>query len=112
MTQDQVITLLFKVVLISGALSVLLFVAVYTWYAPWWRDEIGRTIVVKDILIAIMLVPTILSLFFEFTRLSSRVAAWVDIGLFGLLTPVMLWRCVVWRRIHRGEDRQPPSSVN
>lgn len=104
MNQDQLIILLFKVVLISGAASVTLFIAVYWRLAPWWRNEIGRTIVVKDFLLIACLMPSILSLFFHFSRLTSYVAAWTDVALFGLLTPVMLWRVRVWHRVHKNKE--------
>lgn len=108
MTQDQLLILLLRIVLISGALSVTAFVAIYWRLAPWWRDPIGRTIVIKDILLALLLVPSILSLFFHFSRVSSRIAAWTDLALFAAMTPVMIWRCVIWIRIHqdRREDRE------
>lgn len=104
MTQDQLIILLLRVVLISGAVSVAAFIGVYTALAPWWRDPVGRTIVIKDMLLALLLVPSILSLFFHFSRLSSRVAAWADLALFAAMAPVMLWRCVIWIRIHRKKE--------
>jgi hypothetical protein len=105
MHQDDVILLLFKITLISGTLSVAAFAVCYHLMTRGavWRNEIGRTIIIKDILLVLMLTPSILSFFWHFSRLSSHVAAWVDIGLFGLLTPVMLWRIAVWRRIHTGK---------
>lgn len=103
MTQDQVIILLLKITLISGVISIAAFVAVYWRLAPWWRNQIGRTLVVKDVLLILIMIPTILSLFFQFNRLTSHIAAWLDVVLFGLITPVMIWRAVVWVRIHRGK---------
>ena len=108
MSQDQWLILLLKIVLVCGAVSVALFVAEYTWRAAWWRNPIGRTLVVKDILLILCLVPSILSLFLSFNRLTSHIAAWVDVGLFGLLTPAMLWRIVVFERVHREKDAAPP----
>jgi hypothetical protein len=61
-------------------------------------------------------VPTVLSLFFQFSRLTSHVAAWIDVVLFGTLTPVMLWRTLVWQRVHRsrngtpGQQEKPPGT--
>jgi hypothetical protein len=101
MTQAQWIILAFKVVLIAGFLSLTGWIAVYTRLAEWWKNDIGRTLVVKTALIALLLVPSILSLFFHLNRLTSMTAAWVDVGLVGLITPVMLWRIAVWLRIYR-----------
>lgn len=117
MTQAQLLILLFKVVLVAGAVSVAAFVAVYTRYAPWWKDTVGRTIIIESVLLVCCLTPTTLSLFFSFSRLTSNIAAWADIVLFGLLTPCMLWRCVVWRRLHRQgraavtREAKPPEQV-
>lgn len=75
-----------------------------------WRNEVGKTIVVKDLLLIAMLLPSILSLFLRFSRFTSHIAAWLDVVLFGLLTPVMLWRIVVWQRIHRDKAARAPQA--
>jgi hypothetical protein len=106
-TQDELILLLLRIVLIADLAAILAFIADYSRLAPWQRNPIGRTIVIKDILLVVILVPTVLSLFFHFSRLTSHVAAWIDIGAFGLIVPVMLWRVVVFERIHR-EKQEPP----
>ena len=109
MTQDQMILLLLKIILIADVVSIVAFVADYTRLAPWWRNPIGRTIVVKDILLVLVLIPSVLSLFFTFSRLSSHIAAWVDVVLLGSLAPVMLWRIVVWRRVQAAKADEPPA---
>lgn len=101
MTQDQVIVLMLKIFLITGFFSLTGWVALYTYYQPWWKDPIGRTLVIKTALIAGLFVPSVLSLFFQFNRLTSHIAAWIDVVFIGAVTPVMLWRIVVWRTIHR-----------
>ena len=104
MTQDALILLLFKVMLIFDALAIFTFIAIYTAVAKWWQDQIGRTIVIKDALLGVALLPSILAFFFTFSRLGTHIAAWVDVGLFGLIGPVMAWRCVIWIKIHRKGD--------
>lgn len=99
MTQTQVIVLLLKIGLISGFASIALWVAVYTGLARWWKNPLGRTLVIEAGLIAGLFVPQIMSLFFNLNRLDSRIAAWADVALIGLVTPVMLWRTVVWLRM-------------
>ena len=108
MSQDQVILLLFRVVTIAGLVAIGAFVGQYTMLAPWWRNAIGRTLVIKDLLLMLILVPTVLSLFFQFNRLTSHIAAWIDIVFLGLLTPVMLWRMAVFYRIHRDKAGDKP----
>jgi len=69
--------------------------------AKWWTDEIGRTLVIKTLLVAGLLVPTAMSLFFDFNRLTSHIAAWADVVLILAITPVMIWRSAVWLKIGR-----------
>jgi hypothetical protein len=104
MSQDAWILLMLRIVLISGAVSVTVFIGVYSALARWWSSAIGRTIVIKDILLLLLLIPSLMSLFFQFNRLTSHIAAWVDVGLFALMTATMIWRCAVWIRIHREEN--------
>lgn len=110
MTQDQLIILLLRIVLLAGVVSICVFIGQYTRLAKWWRTPIGRTIVIKDILLVLVFIPTILSLFFQFNRLSSHIAAWLDVVLIGLVSPVMWWRTWVWERIHRhgGDENGGP----
>lgn len=103
MTRDQWIILAFKIALISGFISLAAWVAVYTRLTGWanWKNPIGQSLVIKTSLVALLLVPATLALFFHFTRATSLAAAWVDIALIGLITPVMWWRVSVWLRVYR-----------
>lgn len=109
MTQDQLISLAFKVVELASVVTIAAFVAYYSTVANWWANAIGRTIVIKDIALILVLIPSILSIFFSFNRLTSHIAAWFDIGSFGLVPVIMIWRIIVWRRIHR--DGKPGNPV-
>ncbi|HZR50125.1 MAG TPA: hypothetical protein VFB06_11455 [Streptosporangiaceae bacterium] len=101
MTQAQWLVLLLKVFLISGFVTLAGWIALYSVLAPWWRNPVGRTLVAKTALIAALFIPTGLSLFFGFSRLDSYVAAWIQVSLIGLVTPVMIWRSAVWLKLHR-----------
>jgi hypothetical protein len=101
MTQDQLIMLLYKIVLIAGEVSVFGFVAVYSALAPWWRNPLGRTIVQLDLLIGAAMMLSILSLFFNFNRLTSHIAAWFDMGIFLLITLTLLARIPLFIKMHR-----------
>ena len=101
MTQDQFILLAFKVVEVASVVAIVAFIACYSRWAPWWKDPIGRTIVFKDIALILVLVPSMLSIFVDFNRLRSRIAAWYDVGSFALVPVIMCGRIVVFRRIHR-----------
>lgn len=111
MTQEQWIILTLKIFCLSGFVSLTGWVALYTRYARWWRDAIGRTLVVKTTLIAMLLIPTALSLFFRFNGPASLVAGWVDTGLIAAITPVMLWRIAIWQKIHRTATPRLPQQM-
>jgi hypothetical protein len=103
MTQDALLILLFRIVIIADLIAVAAFVLTYTVLAAWWRDIIGRTIVTKDILLGLALIPTLLGLFFHFNDTTSRLSAWIDVVLFAGIAATMAWRCVIWTKIHRAE---------
>ena len=98
------LVLVLKIGLISGFLSLIGWIAVYTWLAPWWRNPVGRTLVSKTALIAALFVPSILSLFFDLNRSDSILVGWIDAALIWLVTPVMIWRIAVWLRLHKAGE--------
>jgi hypothetical protein len=101
--QDRLILLLLKVVLCADVAATLAFIGDYSRLTRWkWvRNPIGRTIVVKDILLVLAFTPSLLSLFVNFSRLTSHIAAWTDIGLFAGIAVTMCWRIAVFERIGR-----------
>lgn len=101
MTQAQWLVLTLKVALIAGFVSLAGWVALYSRLAAWWHNPIGRTLVAKTTLIALLFVPTALSLFFHLSVRDSYIAGWVDVALIGLVSPVMWWRSAVWWRLHK-----------
>ncbi len=103
MSQDQWIVLLLKIGLVAGFASLSAWVAVYhaLTRGGWHRNPIGLTLVIEAALVAALFVPQILSLFFHLNRLDSHIAAWADVALIGLVTPVMVWRSVVMVRLAR-----------
>lgn len=113
MTQQQWVILALKIVTVSGFIALVSWIVVYSRIQPWWKDAIGRTLVTKTLLIAALLVPTSLSLFFHLTRTTSELVGWVDVVLLGAVTPVMWWRTAVWLRVakkwnHNGQHRVTP----
>lgn len=106
MSQQDYITLFYKIFLCMDEVACLAFVLVYTWLAPWWRktNPLGRTIVRLDILIALALLPAVLSIFLHFNRLTSTVAAWIDVSIFGLIALEFLIRIPLFIKLHYRED--------
>ena len=101
MTQDQAILLAFKVVEVASVVTIAAFVACYSRWAKWWTNPIGRTIVYKDIALILVLLPSILNIFFHFGWLTSHIAAWFDVASFAAVPAIMVWRTLVWRRIYK-----------
>ena len=101
MSQDDAILLAFKVVEVASVVAIAAFTICYSRWAPWWANPIGRTIVLKDIALILVLIPSILSIFINFNRLTSHIAAWFDVGSFALVPIIMCWRIFVFRKIHK-----------
>ena len=101
MSQDELIIFLFKVVLIACEVAVIAFVAVYSRLAAWWSNPLGRTVAQLDILLGAALLPSIMSLFWHFSRLTSHIAAWFDLGIFALIAVTLFTRIPLWIRLHR-----------
>lgn len=103
MTQADWLILALKIACCYGFLSLTVWVIQYTRYTRWaaWHDPLGRTLMVKSLLIAGLLLVSILSLFLHLNRLTSEAAGWVDVALIGAVGPVMTWRILVWRKAHK-----------
>ena len=108
MTQDSLIILCLKIGVISGFVSLVTWVAVYSYLAQWWHHPLGRTLVVKSLLIAALLVPTALALFLHLSGRGSRIVAWADVVLIGAIAPTMTWRIWVWLKLDRTGKHEGP----
>ena len=112
MTQDNVILLAFKVVEVASVVTIAAFILCYSRWAAWFRNPIGRTIVLKDIALVLVLIPSILSIFFSFNRLTSHIAAWFDVGSLALVPIIMVWRIAVFRKIHKMAHERAAEAEN
>ena len=106
MNQDQALILAFKIVEVASVVTILVFAACYTRWAQWWKNAIGRTLVFKDIALVLVLIPSILSIFIDFSRFTSRIAGWFDVAAFALVPVIMLWRTWVFWKIHKAGQLQ------
>jgi hypothetical protein len=112
MNQAQLIILGLKVSVLCVDASTLTFVVIYSKLAPWWKSDIGKTLVYKDIMLLLAFIPLTLSLFFNLSRLTSNIVAWIDIIDFLGISAIMTWRCAIWIRTKRnrgGEPQHEPS---
>ena len=114
MSQDEAIILAFKVVEVASVVTIATFVGCYTWWTKGkcWRNPIGQTIVLKDIALVLVLIPSILSIFFSFNRLTSHIAAWFDVGSLALVPIIMVWRIAVFRKIHKMAHERAAEAEN
>jgi hypothetical protein len=100
-TQQEWLILALKVATIAAICSLTGWIVIYSRIAAWWRNPIGQALVAKTAVIALLLIPTTLSLFFDLNRVTSEAAGWADVVLIALITPIMIWRSIVWVRINR-----------
>lgn len=103
MNQVQLIILLLRIGLISGVAAITAWIAVYSRLAYWWRNSVGRTMVIEAVLVAVLFVPQLLSLF---SRIDPLVVEWTDVALIGLMTPAFAWRTVVFLRMGPSPERK------
>jgi hypothetical protein len=111
-TQDASIVLAFKVVEVASVVTIATFVGCYTWWTKGkcWSNPIGQTIVLKDIALVLVLIPSLLSIFIDFNRLTSHIAAWFDVASFAAVPVIMVWRVIAWRKIHKAGHLQQGGS--
>jgi len=104
MTQDQVMLLLLKAGIVAGIASVLTWIIVYGRLQPWWRDQIGLSLVTMKVIVTGQLCFLGLAVFLHLSRLDNRLIGWAYTVFTLAITPVMVWRTVVWIRA----SREPP----
>lgn len=103
---DNPPTILFQTIIVFTIVANLVFLVGYTRLQPWWRDSIGITIAVESVLIVLVLIPSALSLFLHFNRLTSVVSGWFDIGDIFLVGAVILWRAIAFQVTAKQERKR------
>jgi hypothetical protein len=73
-----------------------------------WQNPLGRTLLVKTVILLALLGLSALSLYFN---LNLLVLEWVQVILLGLVGPVMVWRMVAFRRVSSATLRCPNGHV-
>jgi hypothetical protein len=97
---------IYRTVVLAAMAGTIAFVTIYTHLARWWHNPIGRTIVAVDAAVFMALLPIALSLFFTFSRLTSQLAAGLDLAAISSIPISMGWRIWAWLRLPRvpGQD--------
>lgn len=100
-TQDALAILLLKIGLVSGFSLIVTWVTVYARLSKGrvWQSPVGRSLMRFALLVAGLLVPFTLSLFFHLTRLDSRIVLWADVILIGAVPVEMGRRIALFIRI-------------
>ena len=83
------------------------FIVAYTFLARWWRSSIGITIVLLDLMIALVLLPDILLYLFRVSVAGSEFWTFLVLGAFAAVPLIILWRfCILLRAQLHGRDRE------
>lgn len=78
-----------------GFWTMIAFFVVTTCVWPWWKSFWGVNIVSLELSIGLALLPSTLSLDFDFSRLTSAAGAWLQVGAVFLASCVVIWRGVL-----------------
>lgn len=104
MTEIQWLSLYAKSVEVAALVMAGLFIIQYTWYSPWWRDAVGRTIVLMDAAVFLSVAPAVIESYFPLTVAEKVTAHWVNVSFIALIPVIFLWRIAVWRRMSHGPN--------
>lgn len=101
----QWLSLYAKVVEISAVAAGLLFVIQWTWYSPWWRDIVGRTVIAEAAAVLLSIMPGLVESFFDLTSLEKEELRWFNVSAVALIPIIYIWRVYVWHRLpHTGKN--------
>lgn len=89
-----------EVATVVATAVILIHVVQWTFTQPWWVDTIGTTLVLKDIALLGILVPSSLNVLFP-GFISPLAEGWIDLITLGAISVIMAWRAVVWWRIKK-----------
>lgn len=82
--------------LTSAVAGAFVFVAVYSIREPWWANWIGRFIISHILAVACLLLPFVLSFFFDFNRFDNVIASWILIIMFYVVAADLLLGTILW----------------
>lgn len=105
MTQAQFVAEATRVAVIAAFLASLLFIAVYTALASWWRTPIGRALVAMDGSLALALAPSAAHFLLGLTISASPGFAWYFLGSLTLVAASTIWRTwIIYRAQRPGKE--------
>lgn len=95
----------------AATVAILLWIVQYTLSAPWWRDQVGWTIVLKDVFLLAILVPSCIAILWP-SVVSVKDLAYIEAVMLPAITLAMIIRMAIWFRIRKPWPlRTPEKSV-
>jgi hypothetical protein len=72
---------------------------IYTLLEPWWRSQLGRSLILLAGLAMVTPMLFILALFFGLSRVSSETLSWIEAGVLFITCAAMVRRSYIWVKI-------------
>lgn len=82
--------------------AIVVFIVLYTWLAQWWKNPFGLSIVLLDVCLLGILIPSLLAM--SDASIVLRTTAWypwLEACVLVLTTGVTVSRVYVWYHLHR-----------
>lgn len=86
--------------------SALGFIAAVSVFWPWWKSQLGWSIVAKSLALALAVFPAMLTYWFG-AGVYARAPwlGWVAVGALWAVPPILAWRvAVIWQAQRRARD--------
>jgi hypothetical protein len=81
------------------------FIAAYTLLAKWWKTPVGVSIVLLDLMIALILLPDMLLYLLDINVTGSEFWTFLVLGALAAVPVIIMWRLVILVRLQlRGRD--------
>jgi hypothetical protein len=84
---------------------IIAFIIQYTLQAKWWRNPLGRSIVLESVAILLVLFPETLHFYLHISTATSTGFAWYSLVSFSMIPVIMLSRMVSFERLRRSFKR-------
>jgi drug/metabolite transporter (DMT)-like permease len=104
-TSEQWVHLALKAGSIAALVGLLQWVVIYTVLESWWRNQVGRSLVLLAGLAMVTPIVFILALFFGLSRFSSQALGWAEAGVLFATFAAMVRRSYIWVKIARKGQR-------
>lgn len=108
MTQALLLQDVLDGITVAAFCTAVMFVAVYTGIASWWRSSLGITIVALDVAIALVLLPSMLHFVFGLKTAQSTAFGWFEAAVFVCVPVITLCRLYVLWQMRRTSAQPRP----